>query len=71
MRRFFTAVHKQRNICLKSSSGGAFTAITDAWFSTYGEHSVIYGCAFDENLNVKHIRGTNAEDRDRMRGSNM
>lgn len=67
--RFFTAMHKSEEVLKKSSSGGVFTAITDAWFSEYGDKSVVYGCVMDEDLNAKHIRGTSKKERDKMRGS--
>ena len=65
----FSAIHKDEKIEKNSSSGGAFTAITDAWFSEHGEDAVVYGCILDENLDAKHIRATTKEQRDRMRGS--
>ena len=67
--KFYTASHKLDDIIKKSSSGGAFTAITDAWFKAYGECAVVYGCVMDENLNAKHIRATDSKTRDKMRGS--
>lgn len=66
---FLAACHKDSEVEKKSSSGGAFTAITDAWFDDYGDKAVVYGCVFDEFLNVKHIRADSREQRDRMRGS--
>lgn len=65
----FSATHKDEKIEKNSSSGGAFTAITDAWFSEHGEDAVVYGCILDENLDAKHIRATSKEERNRMRGS--
>ena len=65
----FSASHNNQEIEKNSSSGGAFTAITDSWFSEYGEKAVVYGCVLDENLDAKHIRATTKEERDRMRGS--
>lgn len=67
--RFYTAIHKNKDICQKSSSGGAFTAITDAWFETYKDKAVVYGCVLDQNLKAKHIRATIPEERNKMRGS--
>lgn len=67
--RYFTANHTDTNVIKKSSSGGMFTALTDEWFSRYGEKAAVYGCVLDENLNAKHIRATTAEARDMMRGS--
>ena len=67
--RFFTACHKDSDVCRKSASGGAFTAITDQWFAAFGESAVIYGCAWGENLQPRHIRATDPSARDKMRGS--
>lgn len=69
MQKFFTACHKDSNVSRKSASGGAFTAITDQWFATFGESAVIYGCAWSENLQPQHIRATDSPGRDAMRGS--
>lgn len=69
MQRFFSAYHSDDNIIKKSASGGAFTALTDYWFSAHGEFAAVYGCVFDDKLNAKHIRAVNKDDRDKMRGS--
>ncbi len=66
---FFTANHKNADIRKKSSSGGVFTAVSDKWFEIHGEKAVIYGCTLDENLNAVHIRATQPEYRNLMRGS--
>lgn len=66
---FFAASHCDKQIAKASSSGGAFSAITDRWFRRYGAEAVIYGCALDEDLKAKHIRAVCPEERDRMRGS--
>lgn len=67
--KFYTASHKLDDIIKKSSSGGAFTAVTDAWVEAYGDRAVIYGCILDESLKAKHIRATDSKSRDKMRGS--
>lgn len=67
--RFFTAMHKNEEVLKKSSSGGMFTAITDAWFSEHGDKAVVYGCVMDETLNAKHVRAISPAERDKMRGS--
>lgn len=67
--RYFTASHNNSDVLKISSSGGVFTAITDEWFSAYGEKAVVYGCVMDENLKAKHIRAVTRADRDRMCGS--
>lgn len=67
--KFFTASHCDAQVINKSSSGGMFSAITDEWFSVYGSKAVVYGCVLDENLNARHIRAVNIEERNKMRGS--
>lgn len=67
--RYFTANHIDKAVLQSSSSGGIFTAVSDAWFSVYKENAVVYGCILDENLKAKHIRATTVEKRNLMRGS--
>lgn len=67
--RYFVVYHKDSEVCQKSSSGGAFTAITDEWFSAYGNDAVIYGCVLDSRMKARHQRATTLEQRDAMRGS--
>ncbi len=59
--------HRDKEVVFNSSSGGAFTAISD-WVLNQG--GVVYGAAFDkETFYVKHISAECATDRDCMRGS--
>lgn len=67
--RFYSALHLNRDICQKSSSGGAFTAITDSWFSAHANQAVVYGCAWSETLYAKHTRAETSLQRDAMQGS--
>lgn len=53
---FYAIIHDREEVREKSSSGGVFTAMAQA---VIGRKGVVYGAAFDENFNVKHIR---AED---------
>ncbi len=69
MQRFFSAYHSDNNIIKKSASGGAFTALTDCWFSKHASLATVYGCVLDEELKANHIRAVNKGDRDKMRGS--
>ena len=66
---FYAAVHHDKHIAKASSSGGAFSAITDRWFQRYGADAVVYGCVLDSELKAKHIRAACPEERNRMRGS--
>lgn len=68
-RMCISAEHNNAEVCRKSSSGGAFTAITDSWYSAYGPKAVVYGCIMDAQLKVRHIRATERCIRDEMRGS--
>lgn len=67
--KFFAALHKNDDVYKHSSSGGAFTAITDMWFEKYQDKSVIYGCILDKSLKAVHVRATDKSKRNLMRGS--
>lgn len=58
--------HRDENVRLRSSSGAAFTAVSDYVLNQGG---AVYGAAFDENFKVIHGRAVNAVQRDKMRGS--
>lgn len=63
----FAAKHKQNNVRISSTSGGIFTAISDAVLSQSG---VVCGAAFNQkNQKVQHIFAYNQEQRDKIRGS--
>lgn len=64
--KVFAVKHKDENVLYNSSSGGAFTAISDYILNNNG---IVYGASFDETLKVIHTRAINAEQRDKMRGS--
>ena len=49
----YAAKHTNEAIRKQSSSGGVFYALAQTVINQGG---VVYGCAFDENLNVQHIR---------------
>ena len=66
---YFVAQHTDRDVCRKSSSGGAFTAIAASWFNAFGENAVVYGCVMDERMNVRHNRAVNIQQVAAMRGS--
>lgn len=54
---------------IDSSSGGAFPAIIAAVIKLYDCMPIVYGAAFDEEFNVKHIRTTSDEEYIKLRGS--
>ncbi len=60
------ALKADDDIRLQSTSGGAFTLLSDVLLEKGG---VIYGAVMDENLKVKHIRADNSEERNLCRGS--
>ncbi|MDD4320860.1 MAG: 4Fe-4S dicluster domain-containing protein [Acidaminococcaceae bacterium] len=58
--------HRFDEVRKNSSSGGAFTAISDYILSKKG---LICGAAYDENFYVAHQRAETAEERNKFRGS--
>lgn len=64
--KIYAAKHKMSGVRAQSTSGGAFTALSDEILRQGG---VIYGAAYDEKLNVKHIRVVDEMGRNRLRGS--
>jgi coenzyme F420-reducing hydrogenase beta subunit len=61
---FYAARHKVQEVLQKSTSGGAFTAISDA---ILGKGGVIYGADYDQEFQVLHKRAETYAQRDRMR----
>jgi coenzyme F420-reducing hydrogenase beta subunit len=61
---FFVAKHKADDVLMKSTSGGAFTAISDVILHQGG---VIYGADYDQEFRVVHKQAKNEEQRNRMR----
>ena len=64
--RAYAAFNNDKDIRLKSSSGGLFTLVAKEVISNGG---VVFGASFDENFNVCHICVDNVEDLSRLRGS--
>ncbi len=62
----YAAKHTDKQVINHSTSGGAFTAISDVILR---ENGVVYGVEIDENLHVKHGRAVNAKQRDAFCGS--
>ena len=58
--------HPDSNILAKSSSGGAFSLLAEWVLKNNG---IIFGAAFDENWNVKHIYIDTVKDLDKLRRS--
>lgn len=66
MQTFYKFKHKDSNIEKHSSSGGAFTMLSDEILDAGG---IVYGCVLDSKLNAVHTRATCKSERDQMRGS--
>ena len=64
--RYFAVQHKDKSIVAQSSSGGMFTALSDYVIAHNG---IVYGAAFDNAFNVKHMRASDRQTRDLFRGS--
>lgn len=62
--RFYVARHNSKEVLRLSTSGGAFTAISDV---ILGQNGVIYGVDYDEDFRILHQRADTSEQRDRMR----
>ena len=58
--------HPEMSVRKKSTSGGAFTAISDYVLNQGG---VVYGAVFNEHFEVFHSKAADKEQRDKMRGS--
>lgn len=64
--KVYAAVNRDKEILMNSTSGGFFTAIAQ---HVLKENGVVYGCAFVEDFQAKHIRVTNEKDLAKLRGS--
>lgn len=62
----FVACSKNKELDKKATSGGIASAITKYFVNNGG---VVYGAAFDDNLQLKHIRVDNVEDAMKLSGS--
>jgi len=62
----FALKHPDRDVRERSSSGGAFTLISDYVLAQGGS---IYGAVFNESFEVIHSKACNRKQRDKMRGS--
>ena len=64
--KVYAAKHKKENIRMSSTSGGVFTAISDHVLENSG---VVFGVAFDENMNAVHRMAKTSDERDMFKGS--
>ena len=65
-RKAYSFIHKDKKTLLNSTSGGAFTALSDSVLSAGG---VVFGAMMDEQFSVRHTEARDRETRDKMRGS--
>ena len=65
--KFYSAITKNEDTWKKSSSGGAFTEISDIWLKQ--NNAVVYGAKMLDDLSVAHVRVDSAEGRNELRGS--
>ena len=62
----YSCVHKDEETLKASTSGGAFSAISDV---ILGMGGVVYGADFDSEYNIYHSRAVNTQQRNRQRVS--
>ena len=62
----YAARHRDNEVLKNSSSGGAFTAISDFVLENSG---VVYGVSFDEKFNLVYKKAETKKERDKFRGS--
>lgn len=62
----YSCIHKDEETLKNSTSGGAFTALSDCVLDMGG---VVYGADFDREYNVFHSRAENKDQRNRQRVS--
>lgn len=63
----FAFKYEDEEVLRKSSSGGAFSALSDFFLENNG---IVYGAAYDfDNNKVVHVRASNLLERDKLRGS--
>lgn len=64
--KVYAVINKNKDIHIKSSSGGLFFALASA---VINQNGVVYGAVFDESFKVKHIRATDLSGIESMCGS--
>lgn len=62
----YVAYTKNETVRKSSSSGGMFTELAE---NVLNKNGVVFGSAFDENLNAHHIMIDNISDLEKLRGS--
>lgn len=64
--KFYAVRHKDKDILMNSSSGGAFSAIAQAVLDQGG---IVYGATYDKNMVVRHVAVDKLEELWKLRGS--
>lgn len=64
--KVYAARSRKEDKRLNSSSGGIATVLAETYIQNGG---IVYGAAFDANLNVKHVRVTDSEGVKKIQGS--
>lgn len=62
----YAAINKDRGILINSASGGVFGALASFIFDKNG---VVFGCAYDDKMNPKHICIDSLSDLKKIQGS--
>ena len=68
MIKYYAVRHKSLDVVKSSRSGGFFTALSDYVLQHNG---IIYGCAFNAELEVVHIRATTFAEGINVGGQSM
>lgn len=66
LQRAYLVQHKNPEVLIRSTSGGAFTAIAEYVVSRGG---AVFGASLDARSGVKHVLATTTEDLEALRGS--
>lgn len=66
MQKAYGFFHNDSEVLNHSTSGGAFSALSDAILKKGG---IVFGAVYDEEFRVIHVGGETENERDRMRGS--
>lgn len=66
IRKALALVCENTDVLKKSTSGGAFTALSDVILK---KHGIIVGAIMDESFSIYHVLTTETSIRDKMRGS--
>ena len=64
--KVYACINRDEKVLKESSSGGVFSLLADAIIEKGG---VVFGAAFDENWNVRHMAAQTKEDCLKFRGS--